>query len=494
MADAWMGLVEELRASMNMCLVEGLCTEDRLLDPELTSDEVLSRAGLDEEAILRLRRRQEDKRREPMSVVLKRLRDRTGHAELVRLFDEVGSFAGSPFVGPQTLGEPPKEVLEKLLWAAEDELTYCLKKCARKYMRKGNCLTIVGMDEREFHSKIPDATLLDLDPLGRNGTRKQNNDPPMLFHIKERELVLCVPPGRDITRMYMQAHTRLSSLMLQESVNIRVWCGEARIVDFEPLRRFVVNSIVCVGAVDAVVDSCCLSDRLTVVPEETVGIGEWTVRTFKTLKGVDGAKLDNAVRVVFLGYRRSFWGDVAGQIGEGLCRLGPAALLHVGSKVGVVFDKGAVRRALVVPTSLTLMDSRGHGIGDAVDIPNVLHAHAGLVDVVDGQHHSLPSPLDEHVDLVNGWAREQGRNWRSVDCEGSYFAQACSRHNVRFGAAYVGSDVVAAFWKGEAGAGLVAFTGRKPELELEKMVYRRIKEVIYKFALASVRWSWWPWW
>jgi hypothetical protein len=460
-----------LLAILKECIEAGLTTEARLLSPE-TTDMQLARLGLmppDIKEVRSIRERRgivgmvvdDVSRPDTMDMVVERLRRGAGGA-LQELWSEIGTRQTSSDL--LDIGELARlefvEEVQPLLWSSEELLRYCLSKCAREYMGSGACLTILGMEEEEFTKRFDSASSL---PSAGKFKSKSST-----MYAVGNALVLCVPPGRDVTRLYYLVHKRVSDV-LGFKMQFQVACHDiAYSRGFEQLAEHVRGAVVCVGAVH-LVDEPVIQGELT-SQGSPLELGDWTVRNFRI------ASHEN-VRFVFLGYRRSYWGDLAAKLGDGLCRLGPAAILHVGSNVGVVFDKNAVRRALVVPNTLSLLDSRGHGIDVAVDMPNVLHAHAGLVDVVDGQHHSLPSPLDLTVELVEGFKRAPGRNWRSVDCEGAYFAQACFKHKVPFGAAYVGSDLLSSFVEYKD---LVSVS--ETERIVEQQALQRIKEIVYRYG------------
>ena len=149
----------------------------------------------------------------------------------------------------------------------------------------------------------------------------------------------------------------------------------------------------------------------------------WAVRQF------------NGRRVAFVGFRPSFWGDIAGEIVHFLasrCRV--REILDFG-KLGSV--KKGVRPNIWLSTG-----ERSHVRGQVVDWKNVLEKSVACLTgqyTVTGTHVTLGSVLHE----TKGWLAKLPSEVDFVDPEVGMMAQAAVKSGIRFGYLHIISDNVA---------------------------------------------------
>jgi hypothetical protein len=149
----------------------------------------------------------------------------------------------------------------------------------------------------------------------------------------------------------------------------------------------------------------------------------WAVRQF------------NHRRVAFVGFRPSFWGDIAGEIVHYLAsQCGVREILYFG-KLGSV-------RAGVRPNTWLSTGGRSHVRGQAVDWKNVLDKSVARLAgqyTVTGTHVTLGSVLHE----TKSWLAKLPSEVDFVDPEVGMMAQVAVKSGIRFGYLHIISDNVA---------------------------------------------------
>lgn len=143
----------------------------------------------------------------------------------------------------------------------------------------------------------------------------------------------------------------------------------------------------------------------------------------------------NDRRVAFVGFRPSFWGDIAGEIVHYLasqCRV--CEILYFGKL-------GSVRKGVRPNISLSTGE-RSHVRGQVVNWKNVLGKSVACLAgqyTVMGTHMTLGSVLHE----TKGWLAKLPSEVDFVDPEVGMMAQAAVKSGIRFGYLHIISDNVA---------------------------------------------------
>lgn len=168
--------------------------------------------------------------------------------------------------------------------------------------------------------------------------------------------------------------------------------------------------------------------RLTGAAQDWTGVGGafgWRIRQF------------HGRNVAFVGFRPSFWGDIAGEVVHHLARQGVREVLYFGKL-------GSVRPGVRPNTWLaTGQQSTITVQNQVVEWENVLHASVQRMAsdcTLTGHHVTLGSVLDETKD----WLARLPACIDFVDPEVGMMAQAAVRSGVRFGYLHIISDNVAA--------------------------------------------------
>lgn len=149
----------------------------------------------------------------------------------------------------------------------------------------------------------------------------------------------------------------------------------------------------------------------------------WTVRHF------------NGFSVAFVGFRPSFWGDIAGEVVHYLAaQCGVREVLYFGKL-------GSVRKG-VKPNMWLATGGLSYVRGQVVQWDNVLEnsvARRAQGNVVIGDHMTLGSVLHETKD----WLGKLPSSVKFVDPEVGMMAQAAVQNGIRFGYLHIISDNVA---------------------------------------------------
>ncbi len=221
----------------------------------------------------------------------------------------------------------------------------------------------------------------------------------------------------------------------------------------------IKGSIVCIGGVERMVRTFAVAgsinatqwtvdknynESLLALPNANNSHPYWIPVVFRSQLSDEKVVFR---KVVFLGFRKSFWGDMSGLLAKALCYLEAHTILHAAVKVGVLDEKVWVRQTLIVPSEFRVYDSHCRPLGSNF-ADNVLLCPARVrTEFVTGGHASDPSVLDETGSRLLAMKRDMP-SIRSVDCEGAVMASAVKlngRGMVRFGAVYFASNTLPPF-------------------------------------------------
>ncbi len=148
----------------------------------------------------------------------------------------------------------------------------------------------------------------------------------------------------------------------------------------------------------------------------------WSVRQF------------NDRKVAFVGFRPSFWGDIAGEVVHYLAsRCGVREILYFGKL-------GSLRKG-VRPNTWLATGARSHVRGQVVEWENVLGSSISRLAqhyTMTGDHMTIGSVLHETRD----WLATLPGSVHFVDPEVGMMAQAAVRSGIRFGYLHIVSDNV----------------------------------------------------
>lgn len=142
----------------------------------------------------------------------------------------------------------------------------------------------------------------------------------------------------------------------------------------------------------------------------------------------------SSFRVVFLGYRGSYLGDVASCVAEAIYSFGAVEILHL-AKAGSLTSPKELGERLVCPKQFVLVDE--NGATEEIRLRNAFR-ECELFVLEGGTHASVPTVLDERLLFMKKVLKSDSVG--TVDNEGSFMAEVASRKEKPFGALYFESD------------------------------------------------------
>lgn len=306
-----------------------------------------------------------------------------------------------------------------------------------------------------------------------------NCDPPTLHVVETRErkrvAMLVVPPGRDYVMCVVKAHR----LMLNEDkddtvrrLNVKgmfsrklldpdayiAWTG----LDTYVTRERIQGSSVILGRPDKISHTMNKeSFGRDIDQDELTGPKKHEHFGYRLLIPT-GTKR----KILLLGVRSSFWGDISYALAGALFKLGAEELFHCAVKVGTFVDAHQVCNQRITPRKFSLWVPEGDSLENKMMPVELTNVFASTPGESFAPHLTVPNPLDETRDIVSHVKSKEGVG--TVDDEGAYMAKAAKEANKIFGGMYYASDYVLAYHENHAPEGSQLTKKLRPDATFEE--------------------------
>jgi hypothetical protein len=136
-------------------------------------------------------------------------------------------------------------------------------------------------------------------------------------------------------------------------------------------------------------------------------------------------------KIILLGCKFSFWGDIAGNLVKVLASKKVKAVIYTGKLGGL--------QAHMQPNLTLATGSKSIVNGKEINWKNILSIPPTLADVIDGVHYTLPSVLYED----KNWFDTIGHKYSFVDPEIGWMAKAAKKNKITFSYMHIVSDNLA---------------------------------------------------